>query len=211
LALFPPPFKPGPRRFRDSGEELPPVVDDKVGELLRRFQTTNRAFDVSKLKLDAPEERKGKSSAAEKIIRKNKLDQEKKHAEKDVARLLQGDVNIVNVAAHSATGELAHRMLLILHFWKSGSKSEALDIWLDLGYDQRSLVALLNSDDEIVPSGDSFIIPELLEPVYEKCRPVLVELLAFLKALPDLTLYQVKEMGDRLIPLNWNLFHNHRC
>lgn len=150
-------------------------------------------------------------SGKEKIIFDSNLSKEKEGAKADVARLLRDDTSLTTVAVKSCTGQLALNMLLVAHHWKRGSKPEALDIWLDLGYTSRTLVELVSSEEDYLEtSPNTFIIPDLLEDVYDKCRPSLVALLAFLKSEPDLVQYELKEMGDRLAPLNWSLFSVHK-
>lgn len=147
-------------------------------------------------------------SKKEQIIRESKIAREKEHAERDIKRLMSQSP--LNATVQSSTGRIALDLFLIKHFWSTDKRADALDVWLDLGFDSKSLMELLNSDDDLVERNGDFIYTEMLGDVFEECSSALKAFLAWLKTVQDLPSFQLENMGDRLVPLNHKSFKHAR-
>lgn len=240
MQAYPMPVKTEKRMYRESGEEIPPTLDmERISNFISSLASTNQAIDVSRIEVpkdDGKEkgddkgdkgakgkgakgkegkgkEGKGKEapmSAADKIKFENSVQKELKNAEREINQLLHNP-RPMDMKLSSATGKLAQNMMTVAYYWANSRRAEAIDIWLDIGFDGKALHALVESEDDYVKFGDGFLIPDALGDVYEKTRPQLVAVIKFLAAQGDLPLYQLTDMGDRLVPLNFKLFHAHSC
>ncbi len=194
------------RNMSTPGIPIKDIMDKLIAE-----REEARAKETSGPKYSGKKQAKGLSEA-DKIRRQATITREQQAANGDITRLSQGNAPDT-VLVNSSTGKLARNIKLICHHWDNERRGEALDVWLDLGYDARGLTALVASEDDFVEVDGNFIFPELLEDVYEQAAPTLKAFLKWYRAEEekDIAKFQLEDMGDRLIPLNHNLFHSHRC
>ena len=235
LFLNPPPYKAVAWSKISTDDELsePEIDANRTGEFLRSFQEMNSSIDVSKI-WTSPDEAAQAAAPKEKgaarreriaqMQKQHNLSKEVEDAREEIARLMKFEgAHLTNAAVKSCTGQLALNLLLIQHHHaRLNGMPEAMDIWLDLDpkyRDRHALQAAVEAGTTHVVerqgqggSPARFVFPDLLADVYKKCRTALKALAAFVNAPPndDLQHYQLQEMGDRLVPLNFSMFHRHR-